>query len=233
LFCGRGESPVYGDFAEHSQSPNDSRITVSAAAISHVVKSRASGRHYTATDRFPFIIGVDGVGRRDDDKRVYFALPGAPYGSMAEQAVVPSAQCFVLPDDLDDVTAAAIANPGVSSWAAYKERARLQVGQTVLVNGATGTAGRLAVQIAKHLGAKKVIATSAVLRSTAIELMGSGVGSIHLDRFAHCTEELLRATISGGFKIATAPVPLSQVEKAWPKDVSTRRTVFTIGPQGS
>jgi NADPH:quinone reductase-like Zn-dependent oxidoreductase len=128
-------------------------------AISHVVKIRASGRHYTATDGFPFINGIDGVGRRDDGKRVSFALPGAPYGSMAEQAVVPSAQCFVLPDDLDDVTAAAITNPGVSSWAAYKERARLQVGETVLVNGATGTAGRLAVQIAKHLGAEKVIAT--------------------------------------------------------------------------
>jgi hypothetical protein len=74
---------------------------------------------------------------------------------------------------------------------------------------------------------------SAVLRSTAIELMGSGLGSTHLDRFAHCTEELLRAAIAGGFKIATTPVPLSQVEKAWLKDVSTQRTVFTIGPQGS
>ena len=64
-----------------------------------------------------------------------------------------------LPDGLDDVTAAAIANPGMSSWAAYRERAHLKAGETVLVNGATGTAGRLAVQIAKHLGAKKVIAT--------------------------------------------------------------------------
>ena len=55
--------------------------------------------------------------------------------------------------------AAAIANPGMSAWAALKERARLLPGETVLVNGATGTAGRLAVQIAKHMGAKKVIAT--------------------------------------------------------------------------
>jgi NADPH:quinone reductase-like Zn-dependent oxidoreductase len=132
-----GESPVYGDFAEPSNLPGDSCITVSAAAISHVVKSRASGRHYTATDKFPFIVGMDGVGRRDDAKRVYFTMLGAPYGSMAEQVVVPSAQCFILLDDLDGVTAAAIANPGVSSWAAYKERARLEVGESVLVNGAT------------------------------------------------------------------------------------------------
>ena len=93
------------------------------------------------------------------ERRVYFVLPRAPYGSMAEQAVVPSAHCVPLPDELDDVTAAAIANPGMSSWAAYTERARLKAGETVLVNGATGTAGRLAVQIAKYLGARKVIAT--------------------------------------------------------------------------
>jgi NADPH:quinone reductase-like Zn-dependent oxidoreductase len=58
------------------------------------------------------------------------------------------------------VTAAAIAKPGMSAWAALVERARLQPGETVLVSGATGTAGRLAIQLAKHLGAGKVIGTS-------------------------------------------------------------------------
>jgi NADPH:quinone reductase-like Zn-dependent oxidoreductase len=55
--------------------------------------------------------------------------------------VVPRAHCLALPDDLDDVTAAAIANPGMSSWAALEERARLRAGETVLVNGATGASG--------------------------------------------------------------------------------------------
>jgi NADPH:quinone reductase-like Zn-dependent oxidoreductase len=217
----------------------------------------------------------------------------------------------VLPEGLDDVTAAAIANPGVSSWAAYTERARLKPGETVLVNGATGTAGRLAVQIAKYLGARKVIATgrsaealaslaslgadvaiglgeadleeklkeqftsgvdvivdylwgksaesvliagakagpdavpirfvqvgsvsggditlpSAVLRSSAIELMGSGIGSISLDRLVNAAGGLLGATVSAGFKIAAIPVPLSEVERAWPEDDGTRRTVFVV-----
>jgi len=74
------------------------------------------------------------------------------------------------------VTAAAIANPGMSSWAAYRERAKLKAGETVLVNGATGAAGRLAVQIAKHLGASKVIATARnadALKS--IEALGADV----------------------------------------------------------
>lgn len=74
---------------------------------------------------------------------------------MAERTVVASVQCLAVPDDLDDITAAAIVNPGMSSWMAYRERAKLNAGETVLINGATGIAGRLAVQIAKHLGAKK------------------------------------------------------------------------------
>jgi NADPH:quinone reductase-like Zn-dependent oxidoreductase len=151
-----GQTPIYGDFAEPVLSSGENRITVTAAAISHVVKSRAVSTHYSSSSPFPFVVGIDGVGRLNDGSQVYFILPKAPYGCMAEQTVVPSAQCLLLPDELDDVTAAAIANPGMSSWAAYTERAQLKVGETVLVNGATGTAGRLAVQIAKHLGARKI-----------------------------------------------------------------------------
>ena len=118
----------------------DRRIFVTAAAISHVARSRASGVHYSASGQYPFVVGVDGVGRLDDGRRVYFALPRAPHGSMAERTLVPSSHCLALPEDLDDVTAAAIANPGMSSWAAYTERARLTPGETVLVNGAAEAA---------------------------------------------------------------------------------------------
>jgi NADPH:quinone reductase-like Zn-dependent oxidoreductase len=86
-------------------------------------------------------------------------LPKEPFGSMAEKSIVRSSLCVPLPDDLDDVTAAAIASPGFGSWTALKERARFSTGETVLVNGATGATGRLAVQVAKHLGARKVVAT--------------------------------------------------------------------------
>jgi NADPH:quinone reductase-like Zn-dependent oxidoreductase len=311
---GAGQMPVYGDFSEPVASDGESLVSVTAAAISHVVKSRASGMHYSSSGRFPFVVGIDGVGRLDDGRGVYFLLPKAPFGSMAERAAVPSAQCLILPADLDDVTAAAIANPGMSSWAAYTERAGLKAGETVLVNGAAGTAGRLAVQIAKHLGAAKVIATardaraleavaslgadvtiplveddaalesafkaqfaagvdvvidylwgcsaerlliaaakagkdavpirfvqigsasatditlpSAVLRSSAIELMGSGIGSVPLDRFLRAIDGLFHATVPGGFQIAAKAVPLAEVEQAWPLDDSARRTVFTVG----
>lgn len=155
-----GKSPVYGDFEAPVASPGEELISVQASALSQFSKSRASGSHYSSHGGFPAVAGSDGVGVTQDGRRVYFALPRAPFGALAELCPAPSSQCVELPDSLDEITAAAIANPGMSAWAALVERAHLVGGETVLVNGATGTAGRLAVQLAKHLGAGKVIATS-------------------------------------------------------------------------
>jgi NADPH:quinone reductase-like Zn-dependent oxidoreductase len=156
---GPGQKPQYTDFPEPVAKEGEELISVRAAALSHFTKARASGAHYSADGMFPAVAGADGVGTTEDGRRVYFALPEAPNGAMAETTVVRSSQCIDLPAGIDDVAAAAIANPGMSAWAALMERAHLQAGETVLINGATGTAGRLAVQIAKYLGAPKVIAT--------------------------------------------------------------------------
>ena len=154
-----GKSPVYGDFNEPVAGEGQELITVSASGLSQFSKSRSSGSHYSSSGTFPSVAGADGVGHTADGRRVYFVLPEAPYGALAERTLVRSKQCVAVPDGLDDITAAAIANPGMSAWAAMVERAHLKTGETVLVNGASGTAGRLAVQLAKHLGASKVIAT--------------------------------------------------------------------------
>src|SRR5438105_4894297 len=154
-----GKVPVYGDFREPVAKSGEELISVRASALSQFSKSRASGSHYSSDGAFPAIAGSDGVGITQDGRRVYFVLPEAPFGALAETCPVRSNQCVELPDSLDEITAAAIANPGMSAWAALVERARLVAGETVLVNGATGTAGRLAIQLAKHLGAGKIIAT--------------------------------------------------------------------------
>jgi hypothetical protein len=74
---------------------------------------------------------------------------------------------------------------------------------------------------------------SAVLRSSAIELMGSGIGSIPLDRFVDAIGKLLHAAVPAGLQIKTTAVPLPEVERAWPNDDSTRRTVFTVDVQNA
>jgi NADPH:quinone reductase-like Zn-dependent oxidoreductase len=154
-----GTIPVYRDFDLPVAQAGEELISVRASALSHFTKSRAQDSHYTAVGDFPLVAGADGVGLTQEGRRVYFVMPEAPFGALAEFCPVSARRCIELPASLDNVTAAAIANPGMSAWAALVERAHLVPGETVLVNGATGTAGRLAVQLAKHLGAGKVIAT--------------------------------------------------------------------------
>jgi len=191
-------SPVYGDFAEPLARDGFTIVQVKASALSQLTKSRASGSHYSSDGTFPAVAGTDGVGITDNGERIYFGLPEAPFGALAERSLVSTRHCIPLPDELDDVAAAAIANPGMSAWAALMERAHLQPGETVLVNGATGTAGRLAVQLAKYLGARKVIATG---RNEAqleeIKSLGADVvvpfsfGALHPSGDRHYEDELI------------------------------------------
>lgn len=148
--------PRYTSFDDPIPSEKEQIVNVTAVGLHRVVKALASGTHYGSTSKPPFIPGVDGVGRLPDGSRVYFGASRSPYGSFAERTVTGFA--FPLPDGLDDATAAGIANPGMSSWAALKLRAQFVGGESVLILGATGVAGRLAIQIAKRLGAKRVIA---------------------------------------------------------------------------
>jgi NADPH:quinone reductase-like Zn-dependent oxidoreductase len=106
-------------------------------------------------------------------------------------------QCIPLPADVDDITAAAIAIPGMSSWAAFKERAHLIAGENVLINGATGTSGRLAVQIAKYMGAKRVIATGRNVEALE-QLMGIGAdATVPLTRPAKELETAFKEQFGG------------------------------------
>jgi NADPH:quinone reductase-like Zn-dependent oxidoreductase len=306
-----GHAPVYGDFRDPAPAPGQSLIRVTASSISQLAKARASGTHYSSDGEIPFVAGVDGTGIAEDGQRVYFVLPEQPFGAMAACCLVDDRHRIVLPDGLDDDAAAAMAIPGMSSWAALVERAHLRSGETVLINGATGTSGRLAIQIAKHLGAKKVIATGrntrtfdalrrlgadvtipliedtdalektfknefqhgvdivldylwgisaqtlviaaakagpegkpirfvqigsisganinlpgAALRSSALQLMGSGIGSVPFPGLLNAIQGVLQAAPTAGFEIATAAVPLADVTKAWADGGSDSRIVL-------
>ncbi|WP_320535027.1 quinone oxidoreductase family protein [Robbsia andropogonis] len=305
-----GGRPQYLDFEEPIPAHNQVLINVQASALSQLARGKAFGSHYSSTGRFPFIAGVDGVGVREDGTSVYFLGIPAPFGAMAQRTVVPETMCVPLPVGLDAAFAAALAIPGMSSWAALLERARFVKGETVLINGGTGASGRLAVQIAKHLGARKVIATGrdvrtldalgrlgadavvsldqapesvadaltphlaegvdvvldylwgpsartllttaakvlpegyplrfvqigtiggaeltlpgAVLRASAITLLGSGIGSIPMPRLLEAVKGVLQAAISVQLEVDIAPVPLSAMADYWDTD-SRARTVF-------
>jgi NADPH:quinone reductase-like Zn-dependent oxidoreductase len=152
-----GQAPQYKSFADPVAREGEVLISVRAAGLHPIVNARASGTHYSSDGIVPMVPGVDGVGTLADGSRVYFGFSRAPFGSMAERTVTRQSMCFPLPDGIDDVQAAAIANPGMSAWVSMKERARVVPGETVLVLGATGVAGQLAIQVARHLGAKRVV----------------------------------------------------------------------------
>jgi NADPH:quinone reductase-like Zn-dependent oxidoreductase len=155
-----GQPPRYLPFPEPDPGPGEVLIHVRAAGLHPIVKALASGSHYAAGGQLPMVPGIDGVGIRDDDgSRVYFGFARRPFGTMSDRTVVPADKCMPIPEGLDDAVAAAIPNPGMSAWLSLKERASLAPGETLLINGATGVAGRIAIQVARHLGAKRVIGT--------------------------------------------------------------------------
>lgn len=306
--------PTYGDVVRPDANNGEVTVDVRAAALSQLVRVQASGKHYSSPGP-PFVPGVDGVGTLAGGQRVYFAFPRSPTGAMAEQTVVNTAYTTSVPEELDDVMVAAIANPGMSSWAALTRRAFMKPGESVLINGATGASGRLAVQIAHHLGAARILATgrnvsheadllglgadvfiplgdsqealterlreeigkgvdivldylwgapaeaiiravagsgsgqaaprvrfvnigslagmdlslpAGVLRSSGVEVMGSGLGSVSNAELVDCIGEMLSVISEKGFAIATEAVPLVDIEQVWAAQDYTRRVVFTL-----
>jgi len=300
-----GQAPRYEDFPDPvPQNENQVVVNVRAASIKNLDKGRASGAHYAPHTKFPDVVGVDGVGVLSDGKRVYAM---GITGMIAEKALVDKNRLVPVPDGIDDATAAALPNAILGAALALKYRAAITPGKVVLVNGATGVTGKVAVQLAKHYGASRVIATgrnpsslnslkdlgaddvlslsqdqnefvsalktihtktpidividytwgtpvewilhaikggglntpyhpirvvtvgnmagdnmnlgSAQLRSSAIEIVGSGFGSLPPEAFASMNTEiipdLMKLAVRGGLHIETESVPLSEIEKAW------------------
>ncbi|MGC1685098.1 MAG: zinc-binding alcohol dehydrogenase family protein [Candidatus Acidiferrales bacterium] len=152
-----GKAPRHGEFAEPIAGKDEVIVRVRAASLKSVDRQLAGGTHYASPRELPVVCGTDGVGELEDGTRVFFGGARRPYGAMAERTVVPSAFCFSVPAGINDETAAALPNPGVSAWLTLAHRAKLAPGETVLILGATGVTGQLALQIAKLLGAKRVI----------------------------------------------------------------------------
>jgi NADPH:quinone reductase-like Zn-dependent oxidoreductase len=306
--------PSYTTFTDPIPVEGEKLVTVTAAGLHPIVKALAAGTHYGSAGELPFVAGVDGVGRLDDGTRVYFGVSRSPFGTMAERALAGGAMCIPLPDGLDDATAAGIANPAMSSWVALMARAKFVAGESVLILGATGVAGQFAVQIAKRLGARRVVAAgrnpqalaelkalgadqvisldqdhaalvsslrdaiasggvdvvldylwgppaqaaleaiaqkglskmaprvrfvqigssagttiplpAATLRSSGLELLGSGFGSASLDQIRQALSEFFAAAATTPFQTAIKTAPLRDVESLWNSPNRGARLVF-------
>ncbi|MGH3167974.1 MAG: zinc-binding dehydrogenase, partial [Trebonia sp.] len=152
------ESPHYQRFEAPEPSASGELLAdVLAAGLHPRVRTGAAGKHYTSSGTLPMIPGIDGVGRLPDGKLVYFAAADDVLGTMADKAVVDPRRAVELPDGVDVAKVAAAMNPAMSSWVALRRRVPLGPGQSVLILGATGNAGAMAVQVARRLGAGRVV----------------------------------------------------------------------------
>lgn len=294
--------PRAADFPEPTPTGDEVVLPVLAAGLHQLVRLQAAGKHYTSHSQYPLIPGVDGVAALPDGRPAYFGWLRPPYGTFAERAAVSLARTLPLPDGLDPARAAGIVNPASSGWLALRLRAKLQPGERVLVLGATGTSGQLAVQLARALGAGRVVAagrnttalagldvdatlaiddqfraaldrelahgvdivldylwgapahttfaallaarqphrvryinigqsagdhldlSSHVLRSTKLELLGSGFGSATPAEIAGEMPALLAH--AAALRFDHDLVPLADIEAAWQRPTSSRRIVI-------
>jgi NADPH:quinone reductase-like Zn-dependent oxidoreductase len=170
--------PAYLTFPSPVPAGSDQMLVdVIASGLHRRVRSQADGSHYTSTGELPLVPGVDGVARLPDGTLRYFALGDTTSGAMAEQTVIDLRQSLELPADSDPVQVAAAMNPAMSSWVALRRRTGFQAGQSVLVLGATGSSGQMAVQVAKQLGAGRVVAAGRNPKRLA-DLPGLGADAV-------------------------------------------------------
>ena len=177
-----GVPPRYGDYPDPAAA-GDSELVVGvlAAGLHPRVRSQADGSHYTSSGGLPLVPGIDGVGRGPDGLLRYFVLPDTTLGAMAERTIVDIRRSVVLPAGSDPVTVAAAMNPAMSSWVALRQRVRFQAGQNVLVLGATGNAGQMAVQVAKLLGANRIVAAGRNAARLAALPAAGATGTVSLE----------------------------------------------------
>lgn len=157
-----GSVPIYTDVPEPQPRDGAEVAEVEASALTNLTRGVVSGKHYASKEiQLPAIPGVDGVARLADGRRVYTVYTGAVgySGLMAERTLVDPRICIDIPDHVDSVTAAALPNPGISAWTALAHAAAVKPGDHVLVLGATGVTGSMAVQLAGGMfGAETVVA---------------------------------------------------------------------------
>ena len=155
-----GAVPEVGEFRDPVAEPGATVLEILAAAMNPVDVRIASGAYPLERYEPPYVAGKEGVGRRDDGGRVYFDRSREPFGAFAERTLIDAGTGYPVPDGLDPALAVCLGVSGLAAWLGLEWRGRLAPGETVLVLGASGVVGQIAVQVAKLLGAGRVVAAA-------------------------------------------------------------------------
>ncbi|QBO36226.1 zinc-binding alcohol dehydrogenase family protein [Periweissella cryptocerci] len=157
-----GDTPKYENFPTPSVNAGEVAVKVKAVVLDYALKGITSGIHFASKQfypKLPAVVGYTGIGELADGTLVNIRGIKPPFGSLAETVVIPQNFATPIPKGVSAEQAAAIPSAALSSLVPLQNAAKLQAGETVLINGATSVSGMLAVQIAKNLGAGRVVAT--------------------------------------------------------------------------
>ena len=166
LLRGYAAPPVLAEHPRPSPPAGGALVQVRAAPIVPLDRLCASGTSYFGEPPLPYVPGVQGVGVIAESDayavgtRVWFATsagmaPGD--GSLAEWCAVPAADLVPISAEVPDAAVAAIGTSGIAAWMALTWRAGLASGERVLVLGANGAVGQVALAVARELGAARVV----------------------------------------------------------------------------
>ncbi|HVP03412.1 MAG TPA: zinc-binding alcohol dehydrogenase family protein [Solirubrobacteraceae bacterium] len=178
-----GEPPQPGEFPEPHAGEGQVVVDVLAGGLNPVDLFIASGRFYGGAPPLPSVAGREGVGRLPDGTRVLFGQCVAPYGSFAERTLIDAAAAIPVPDTVPDELAVGLWTAGLAAIVPFERIAPLSGGERVLVLGASGAVGQLAVQVARLLGAGRVVAAarSPQGRKRALDLGADAAVAIEAD----------------------------------------------------
>jgi NADPH:quinone reductase-like Zn-dependent oxidoreductase len=210
-----GTAPVVREHPDPADAPGHTLVTVTAAPIVPLDQLVASGTSYFGRPATPYVPGTQGVGVVDrsaglqSGTRVFFTTsagiaPGD--GSLAERCLVPDDAVVALAPGVTDADAAALGMSAVAAWMALTERGRLQPGERVLVLGAGGAVGQVAVAAAKVLGAGRVVA---VCRSAQAQERARAAGAdavVPLTGDVDALTARFREACGGGVDVIVDPV---------------------------
>ena len=163
-----GSPPVAGEAPDPERGPGQALVEVTAAPINPIDVTIAAGRFYAGSPEVPYVPGKEGFGRvieadgLERGARVYFETTGGlgGNGSFGERVAVAEEELVAVEEELDDALASSLGIAGLAAWLAVEWRAKLERGETVLVLGASGAVGIIAVQAAKLMGAGRVVAAA-------------------------------------------------------------------------
>lgn len=181
-----GQSPKYVEVPDLPPPGQDEiRLKIIATGLHRVVRSRAAGSHYSSGS-LPHVPGIDGIGQTEDGQKVYFF--SFSVGAMSEYINISKKNTRPLPEGIDPIQAAGLVNPAMSSFMALKTRTtNLPKDFSVLILGATSASGKVAIHLARSLGAKRVVGAA---RNTA------ALDDLNLDESIVISEEVNKTDFS-------------------------------------